>query len=42
MITYYLNICNVNISSVCRGHRKTAGGFIWKFKDEEQGENKLC
>lgn len=37
-----LNICNVNISSVCRGYRKTAGGFIWKFKDEEQGENKLC
>lgn len=24
-----------NIDVVCRGERKTAGGFIWKYKDEK-------
>lgn len=28
------NISNSgSISDVCKGHRKSAGGFIWKFKD---------
>lgn len=25
------NICGANISKVCKGERKTAGGFHWKF-----------
>jgi hypothetical protein len=28
-----LNISRRNISSVCNGERKSAGGFIWKFKE---------
>jgi group I intron endonuclease len=28
-----LNIHNVNIGLCCNGKRKTAGGFIWKFKE---------
>lgn len=31
-----LNISYKCISGVCRGHRKTTGGFIWKFKDENR------
>ncbi len=27
-----LNINRNNISSVCKGKRKTAGGYIWKYK----------
>lgn len=27
-----LNISQSNISEVCRGKRKSAGGYIWKFK----------
>jgi len=26
-----LNIANQNISKVCKGKRKTAGGFIWEY-----------
>lgn len=29
-----LGIANSNISRVCIGKRKTAGGYIWKFKKE--------
>ena len=28
-----LNISTSNISSVCKGKRKTAGGFIWRMKE---------
>lgn len=28
------NICGMSISKVCRGCRKTAGGFGWKYLDE--------
>ena len=28
-----LNISTSNISNVCKGKRKTAGGFIWRMKD---------
>lgn len=28
-----LNISTGNISNVCKGKRKTAGGFIWRMKD---------
>jgi hypothetical protein len=24
-----------SISAVCRGERKTAGGFVWKYKEKE-------
>lgn len=30
-----LNINQRNISSCCRGLRNNAGGYIWKFKEEE-------
>lgn len=26
---------SMNIILVCRGVRKTAGGFIWKFKNKD-------
>lgn len=29
-----LNIHKNNISQCCKGQHKTAGGFIWRFKDE--------
>jgi hypothetical protein len=29
-----LNIQFTNICKVCRGERKTAGGFVWRFKEE--------
>jgi len=29
-----LNIDNSSISAVCRGKRKTAGGYIWKYADD--------
>lgn len=29
---------NSNIIKCCRGYRKTAGGFIWKFKDDYMNE----
>ena len=29
-----LNIDSSSISSVCKGKRKTAGGYIWKYKEE--------
>ena len=28
-----LNISASNISNVCKGKRKTAGGFIWRMKE---------
>lgn len=28
-------INNISISACCRGERKTAGGFIWKYKDTQ-------
>lgn len=28
-----------NIVDVCRGRHKTAGGYIWKYADEDRGEN---
>lgn len=31
-----LNINNANISECCRGKRKTAGGYIWRYVDEER------
>lgn len=30
------NINSKNIASCCRGLRKTAGGFIWRYIDEKQ------
>jgi hypothetical protein len=27
------NTSILNISQCCRGNRKSAGGFIWKFKE---------
>lgn len=27
-------VCNQNISSVCRGKIKSAGGYVWKYKDD--------
>lgn len=30
------NIRYTNISQVCHGHRKTAGGYVWRFYEEEQ------
>lgn len=29
-----LGISLKNISAVCRGQRKTAGGYVWRYKDE--------
>ena len=29
-----LKISAQNISSVCKGRRKTAGGFIWRYADD--------
>ena len=29
-----LKIANQNISKCCKGKRKTAGGFIWRYKKE--------
>lgn len=29
------NICCQNIRACCRGKRKTAGGFMWKYETEE-------
>lgn len=29
----FLNVKNSNISMVCRGLRKTACGYIWKYKN---------
>lgn len=29
-----LDITEHNINGVCRGHHKTAGGFAWKYEDE--------
>ena len=31
-----LGIHHGNISKVCKGKRKTAGGFIWKFSEKEE------
>jgi group I intron endonuclease len=28
-----------HISDACNGKRKTAGGYVWKFKDEEENAN---
>ena len=28
------NICNQNIAKVCRGERNTAGGYVWRYADE--------
>ena len=28
------NICNTSISSVCKRKRKTAGGYIWRYKND--------
>ena len=30
-----LNICHQDISRCCKKKRKTAGGFIWRYKKEE-------
>lgn len=32
-------ICKANISGCCRGNRKSAGGFIWKFQEIPQKED---
>jgi hypothetical protein len=29
------NIDNGDIGKVCKGRRKTAGGYIWRYKKEE-------
>ena len=29
-----LKIANQNISKCCRKKRKTAGGFIWRYKED--------
>lgn len=29
-----LNIAGTSISACCRGKRKTAGGFIWRYYEE--------
>jgi len=31
-----LHICNQNVSKVCKGTRKKAGGFIWKYANPEK------
>jgi len=36
-----LGIIQQNISKVCKGKRKTAGGFIWKYADIMQDLNTL-
>jgi len=28
-----LNILQANVWKVCKGQRKTAGGYVWKYKD---------
>lgn len=35
-----LGIGNSHISGVCRGTRKTAGGFIWKYHDNQKNDIK--
>jgi hypothetical protein len=39
LVDKYGNVfCGINrnsISLVCQGKRKTAGGYVWKFKTEE-------
>lgn len=35
-----LNISESHISSCCRNKRKSAGGFMWKYKEEWESENK--
>ena len=32
-------ICNCNISQTCRGEKKSAGGFGWKYLDIPEGES---
>ena len=34
-----LNIGASHISSCCRNMRKSAGGFVWKYKEDWEGEN---
>lgn len=29
-----INICNTSVLKCCRNKQKTAGGYIWKFKEE--------
>ena len=31
-----LKISNGNISECCRGNRKTAGGYIWRYEQWEK------
>lgn len=33
-----LNIQEQNLGKVCRGERKTAGGFTWKYKNQLNGK----
>ena len=35
-----LNINSSHISACCRGVRKSAGGFVWKYKEDMESENK--
>jgi hypothetical protein len=35
-----LNISESHISACCRNERKSAGGFVWKYKEDWEGENK--
>lgn len=32
-----LHIYQGNITACCKGARKTAGGYIWKYKNEDNG-----
>lgn len=32
-----LGVSHTSISKCCRGQRKSAGGFIWKYKEEKEG-----
>lgn len=36
----YLNIDGSSISACCRGKRKSAGGFIWKYADDNNSTKK--
>lgn len=35
-----MNIDNSNISRACRGDYKTSGGYMWKYKNENQNNSK--
>lgn len=36
-----LNICKDKVRQACKGERKTAGGYIWRYADEVENNNKV-